>query len=138
MSIPLPLQNLSSIKKSPTSKPKPTKQPFANESNNIFYHEISHKLYDLKNIDGKKKIVILDEFAVPPSHDGCSEDIEGAITSRYEPVERLSRDKGLVRCKKMVIGHKKDENNRKMGKNRSPSAKQMKRRPSIQQSTKKR
>jgi hypothetical protein len=43
-------------------------------------------LYDIKNLDPKKKIVILDEFSIPDPKGGLSEDIEGAITSRYEPV----------------------------------------------------
>ena len=138
MSIPLSINNLSCIKRSPTSRPKSTKQPFINESNNLIFQEISHKLYDLKNLNVKKKIVILDEFAIPPSQEGFQEDIEGAITSRYEPVENIKRDLGLVRCKKIVMDQSKGENNRKLQKNSSPLRRQMKRRLSFQQSNKKR
>lgn len=136
MSIPLAIQNLSSIKKSPTSRSKSTKQPFANESNNLIFNEISHKLYDQKNLNQKKKIVILDEFPIPQSQDGFKEDIQGSITSRYEPVQNMTRDLGLVRCKKMVIDQR--QHKQKPQKNSSPSRKQMKRRLSFQQSTKKR
>lgn len=54
-------------------------------SNQIF-KEISDKLYDLKNNDLKKKIVILDEFSIQNLREGAHDDIDGAITSRYEPV----------------------------------------------------
>lgn len=60
MSIPLSLQNLSSIKKSPTSKSKTTKQQPNYDIANPFSNEISHKLYNIKCNDIKKKIVILD------------------------------------------------------------------------------
>jgi hypothetical protein len=86
MSIPLTLQNLSSTKKSPTSKSKYTKQSTAQEMSNQIFKEISDKLYDLKNNDLKKKIVILDEFSIQNLREGTHDDIDGAITSRYEPV----------------------------------------------------
>lgn len=86
MSIPLSLQNLSLGKKSPTSRSKANKQSLPIDASSTIFTEISHKLYDIKNLNPKKKIVILDEFSIPDPKGGFSEDIEGAITSRYEPV----------------------------------------------------
>ena len=138
MSIPLHLQNLNVSKRSPILKHKAVRPNVGYDAVSPFFNQISHKLYYIKNLDLKKKIVILDEFSIQNIKEGSKEDIDGAITSRYEPIETASRDIGLTRCKKMVIGQNKSQNNVKISKNQSPGRCSKKRRGSFQQSAKKR